>query len=107
MEDIRAFILEQKGSIDSFDFVCGSQETRAQLKMQTEAEVPGVRVTSSVSHLLEIGNAEAGKGKTLLALLEMLGISREEAAAFGDADNDLDMLQAVKYSVAMGNAPNI
>ena len=39
----------------------------------------------------------------MLALLEMLGISREEAA-FGDADNDLDMLQAVKYSVAMGNA---
>lgn len=32
------------------------------------------------------------------------GIPAEEAAAFGDGENDVGMLRAVKYGFAMGNA---
>lgn len=67
-------------------------------------EIPDIYVTSSVSNLLEMGHKDAGKGKTLLWLLDKLGISPEEAMAFGDADNDSSMLEAVKYGIAMGNA---
>ena len=74
------------------------------VKKEVREKIPGVYVTSSVSHLLEIGNAEAGKGKTLLKLLKLLEISPEEAMAFGDADNDLDMIRSVKYGIAMKNA---
>lgn len=52
---------------------------------------------------MEIGHKDAGKGKTLLWLLNELGISPEEAMAFGDADNDISMLTAVKYGIAMAN----
>ena len=45
---------------------------------------------------MEIGHKDAGKGKTLLWLLNELGISPEEAMAFGDADNDISMLTARK-----------
>ena len=34
----------------------------------------------------------------------MLGISNEEAGAFGDQMNDYEMLQTVKYGYAMANA---
>ena len=34
-----------------------------------------------------------------------LGRSAEDCMAFGDSSNDLSMLLAVKYSIAMGNAP--
>jgi HAD-superfamily hydrolase, subfamily IIB len=37
-------------------------------------------------------------------MLEILGLSRMEAIAFGDEENDLEMFKAVDYSVAMGNA---
>ena len=50
--------------------------------------------------MVEIGHKNAGKGNTLLYLMRLLGISPDEAIAFGDADNDCSMLEAVKYGVA-------
>ena len=52
---------------------------------------------------MEIGNINAGKGRTLEKVLKLLRISPEEAMSFGDADNDIPMLTSVKYGVAMGN----
>ena len=47
--------------------------------------------------------ANSGKGAGIRAVLEFFGLTREEAIAFGDGDNDLEMLQAVGAGVAMGN----
>jgi Cof subfamily protein (haloacid dehalogenase superfamily) len=44
------------------------------------------------------------KGTALQMLLDELGIARDEVVVFGDADNDLSMLQAVPNSVAVANA---
>lgn len=104
VDNIIKFVAENRKYVDSFDFVCGDQKVLGDIRTEIMEKIPGVYVTSSVSHLLEIGNADAGKGKTLLRLLEMLEISAEETMAFGDADNDLDMIQSVKYGIAMGNA---
>lgn len=101
---IELFIRNNKEKIDSAAFVCGDPEIREALKKRIEKQIPDVYVTSSVPHMIEVGSRNAGKGKTLLKLLEMLEISPEEAMSFGDADNDLPMLTAVKYGVAMGNA---
>lgn len=45
-----------------------------------------------------------GKVNGLQAWLEANGIAREEAIAFGDGENDLDMLKFAGIGVAMGNA---
>lgn len=37
-------------------------------------------------------------------MLEHFGISRDETMAFGDGENDIEMLQFVKTGIAMGNA---
>lgn len=103
VDDIRKFIRENSENLDSLSFVCASPQRREQLRRELLEKVPDIYVTSSVSHMLEIGNQDAGKGKTLLHLLALLNISPEETAAFGDADNDSDMLAAVKYGVAMEN----
>lgn len=44
------------------------------------------------------------KGEALLRLAEEHGISREEIMCCGDSDNDLSMLDAAGYAVAVGNA---
>ena len=45
----------------------------------------------------------AGKVRGILKYLERTGISQEEVMAFGDSENDLEMLQFAKISVCMGN----
>ncbi|NJB82287.1 HAD family hydrolase [Wenyingzhuangia aestuarii] len=44
------------------------------------------------------------KGNALERIQEQLGISDEETMAFGDYQNDIEMLRKVKYSFAMENA---
>lgn len=46
---------------------------------------------------------DGGKGKAVQGVLKVYGLKKEEAMAFGDGGNDIDMLQAVGLSVAMGN----
>lgn len=103
VKDILQFATDHADELDSISFVC-SYEDRNRLYTSLEDEIPDIYVTSSVSNLLEIGHKDAGKGRTLRWLLDRLGISPEEAMAFGDADNDSSMLEAVKYGFAMGNA---
>lgn len=45
-----------------------------------------------------------GKGNAVNAVLDYYGFSKEEAIAFGDGENDIEMLEAVGTGVAMGNA---
>ena len=45
-----------------------------------------------------------GKGQAVHVAADALGIGLDEVAVFGDADNDLSMLQAVPNSVAVANA---
>lgn len=103
VEDMRTFICEHRSELDSIDFVCGDTKEKARIKAWLGEHVADIFVTSSVPQLLEIGHKDAGKGQTLHWLLDFLGVSPEEAMCFGDADNDIDMLQAVQYGVAMSN----
>lgn len=63
-----------------------------------------VYTAKSQSFLFEILNREVNKGIVLEKVLKSYGITTDECVAFGDAANDLEMLTAVKYGVAMGNA---
>lgn len=102
VKDICGFAIQHAEELDSISFVC-RYEDKERLYTSLDKEIPHIYVTSSVPNLMEIGHMDAGKGKTLLWLLKKLGISPEEAMAFGDADNDISMLEAVKYGIAMGN----
>ena len=46
----------------------------------------------------------SGKGNAIKKVLEHFNFSEDEALAFGDGGNDVDMLQVVGTGVAMGNA---
>ena len=70
------------------------------------AKLSGLTLTSSGRDNFEVLAVGVDKGKALCLLGEEWGISPEETAAIGDSDNDLAMLRAVGYPVAMGNAPD-
>ena len=59
-------------------------------------------VTRSLPHYVEIGGLEGTKSRALQFLCERWGIERERVLAFGDADNDIDMLRFAGRGVAVG-----
>lgn len=50
----------------------------------------------------DVGKKGISKGYGVDQVIQALGLSREDTYAFGDADNDLTMLQTVGHGVAMG-----
>jgi Cof subfamily protein (haloacid dehalogenase superfamily) len=63
-----------------------------------------VYVCRTWNYYLEFMNPKATKGIGLAALCDALGVSMSEAAAYGDAENDIPMLTAVGHGAAMKNA---
>ena len=53
---------------------------------------------------MEIFPQGISKGGALSQIMSRTGISPDEVLAFGDGENDIDMLTAVTYGFAMGNA---
>ncbi len=53
---------------------------------------------------VDIIPADGGKGAGIRQILAHYHLDKSSALAFGDGDNDIEMLQAVGYGVAMGNA---
>ena len=53
---------------------------------------------------VDIIPADSGKRVGVEKVLEYFGLDKTEALAFGDGNNDIDMLQAVGIGVAMENA---
>lgn len=55
-------------------------------------------------HAVEFIPSNGNKAKGIERILKHTGLSKENAYAFGDSVNDLDMIKYVKYGIAMGNA---
>jgi hypothetical protein len=104
VEDIRGFILAHGQALDSLDLVVGSQEDKDRLWAVLQSEVPEVYLTSSVAQLIEISHRDAGKHSGVRFVTELLGLSPAQTAAFGDGDNDVEMLSWVGCGIAMANA---
>ena len=104
IENIRAFIREHQSEIDGIDLITQDQQLRMEIWKELEKITPPLYITSSVVNRIEIANTQAGKHQGLAFILERLAVTPEETAAFGDADNDVEMLSYVKYGMAVGNA---
>lgn len=66
------------------------------------------QVIVSGQNWLDISHIDANKAYALKILQDNLGVSEKETLAFGDYNNDLQMLKLAEYSFAMANAhPNV
>lgn len=102
VEDIFAF-LRQAECLDSVNLLVEEQERKPAVRKRLE-EVKGIYLTTSADVLLETANKDAGKGPALRELAKMLRIDREEIAAFGNAENDIDMIRFAGTGIAVANA---
>lgn len=63
-----------------------------------------INLTFSLSKCLEVMHATTNKGEAVKAVLADKGIKIEEAVAFGDGMNDVEMLNTVGKPILMENA---
>ena len=72
--------------------------------LKAQIEAMGMSVSSASERNIEIMSRGHGKGTALRWLAEHWGVPIENTMAFGDYYNDMDMLRAAGWPVAMGNA---
>lgn len=65
---------------------------------------PGAKITAWWSRAADVISATGSKGYGVQKVLDYFRLSPEQAIAFGDGSNDIEMLQAVGCGVAIGNA---
>lgn len=89
---------------EKFDIFYVPDQVRAPLLAELSATGP-FSGAGALGTNLELTAAGANKGAALARLCERLDITPEQVMAFGDGDNDLEMLSWAGCSFAMGNAP--
>lgn len=104
VDDIRSFLMDHKKCIESVDVVVKEENLKKELWKTFEENIPQVYVTSSVQQLLELSYEKSGKHSGIAYILEHLGLSRDGLAAFGDGDNDAELLKYAGIGIAVENA---
>lgn len=74
-------------------------EATQSILLRLQKEFPKLSITTSGPLYVEINAPNIDKGKTLALLCEHLNIPIEESVAFGDAGNDIAMLETAGFAV--------
>lgn len=102
VDDLAAFISDPRNTIDKINIPyippVNSREVSEILHR------PEITSTQSLPQNAEVNHNTANKAEGLRALCRELNILPSEVMAFGDAENDLEMMRFAGFSVAMGNA---
>ena len=78
-----------------------------EMEKELLGQLTGCKITRWNPNAVDIIAATGGKTVGIARYLKDCGIGLEETMAFGDGDNDVDMLKMVGTGVAMGNAEPI
>lgn len=95
-------LIQQAGKIVALTE--SDREGLAAAQVRIRREFPEVSISSSWWNNFEVNPAGADKGAALTRLAGWLGIPMAQVMAIGDNSNDVPMLRAAGYAVAMGNA---
>lgn len=96
-------VFAKDGGIHKF-LLMGEPEEIVRAEDFLRARYTHLSILKSTAYYLEVMHEDAKKANGVRFLCDYYGISTDEAAAFGDGENDIDMLLAVKYGIAMANA---
>jgi Cof subfamily protein (haloacid dehalogenase superfamily) len=86
--------------------VCvGDPHALDELEVEMKARFAGrLFVSKSLPHFLEFASPAVDKGSGLDFAAERVGFSRERSVAFGDGENDVELIDWAGYGVAVANA---
>lgn len=97
-------LFAKAGGVHKF-LLMGEPEAIDRTEGLLQKRYPKLSVLKSNAFYLEVMDGSVHKAAGVGYLCDHYGIPAAEAAAFGDGENDVGMLQAVGYGFAMSNAP--
>ena len=80
--------------------------TCEEMERELGKKFPALNVVRSAPYLLEVMDKSVSKATGIEVLLKHYGLTLDEAIAFGDNYNDIEMLKLIPQSVVMANAPD-
>ncbi len=92
---------DQVAKQEVYQVMLGCREAERPLLLQGTHRA---KIAAWWDRAVDVIPADGGKGEGIRRMLEHYHLEPAAALAFGDGDNDLEMLQAVGHGVAMGNA---
>jgi Cof subfamily protein (haloacid dehalogenase superfamily) len=73
-------------------------------KLIDDAKIDGINTFLSSQTILEIVPVGISKASTVKIMCNLLNITKENVMSFGDYNNDLELIEASGYGIAMENA---
>lgn len=104
VHDLVGYYKTHELPISKINFYCTSMAEREEIVRSLQADNLPLMYESGLAGNIEMFATNAGKGNGLRALCEHLQIPLNQVFAMGDSGNDISMLQAAGFSVAVGNA---
>lgn len=68
-----------------------------------EDKLRNCKITRWNNKAVDVVSKDGGKVAGIKKYLELTNITQDETMAFGDGENDIEMLEFVKYGIALGN----
>lgn len=96
-------ILAHAAELDCFDVIAHPDMASALFPVLQKA-FPELYLTNSEQYLIEISQKNTGKHRGMERFCGLMGISLEQVVAFGDGNNDVEMLKEAGLGIAVGNA---
>ena len=97
-------IFDIKDDIFKILCICNKEDTLF-IEEQLKKNFPNCYIVKSSNALIEISNKDVNKAQAVKKLCQILNYNLQDAFAFGDNYNDLEMLQEVGHPFLMKNAP--
>jgi Cof subfamily protein (haloacid dehalogenase superfamily) len=83
----------------------GDPEALDGLERRTKARFDGrLYISKSLPYFLEFASPEVTKASGMEFLAEHMGFARERTVAFGDGENDVELVEWAGYGIAVANA---
>jgi Cof subfamily protein (haloacid dehalogenase superfamily) len=102
-EDFVADIQDDLSKVDDYDIyqVALSGE---ELTDRVKLHIPGLQAKIVGVGAYDVFPEDRSKATGIAKILEVMDLDKDQAIAFGDEENDMEMFQYVTHTVAMGNA---
>ncbi len=107
---MQVFHIENNGNFQRFTDPTGLKINKILITFEEEAQMERMRefcgeeffvLRHHKNNSADVGKKGMSKAKGIQAVIEYLGLSMDHTYAFGDDDNDFEMLQAVGHGIAM------
>ncbi len=102
--DMRIFLQENREQLESVELVVANSHLKEEVWNRLCKIIPEIYITSSEKTLVEVSHINCGKKAGMEYVLQKLNLTNEQAAAFGNGDNDSEMIAYAGLGVAVANA---